>query len=58
MPAEKVQVLEGYVRSGVGRRFDVLLCNPPTSRSPRSTVELAYMGGENLEWIAGWRRRR
>ena len=50
--AEKVQVLEGDMFAPVaGQRFDVILCNPPYFKgSPRSTVELAYMGGENLEW--------
>ncbi|MFL5735355.1 MAG: methyltransferase, partial [Chloroflexia bacterium] len=52
--AQKVSVLRGDMFGPVaGRRFDVILCNPPYFRGvPRSQVEAAYKGGERLEWLA------
>jgi HemK-related putative methylase len=56
--AGKVEIYEGDMFAPVaGRKFDLILCNPPYFRGePRTDAQLAYMGGPNLEWITRFAR--
>ena len=56
--ASKVEVYEGDMFAPVaGRKFDLILCNPPYFRGqPRTDAQLAYMGGPNLEWVSRFAR--
>jgi methylase of polypeptide subunit release factors len=56
--AGKVEVYEGDMFGPVaGRKFDLILCNPPYFRGePGDDAQMAYMGGPNLEWISRFAR--
>lgn len=52
--ANKIEVYEGDMFGpAMGRKFDIILCNPPYFRgNVRSEADLAYMAGPNLEWLS------
>jgi release factor glutamine methyltransferase len=54
----RVEVYEGDMFAPVtGERFDLIICNPPYFRGePRNSAELAYMAGDDLQWISRFAR--
>src|SRR5437868_11939339 len=52
--AGKIEVYEGDMFGPVaGRKFDLIVCNPPYFRGrPSTEAQLAYLAGPNLEWIS------